>query len=120
MNQRAPMPKSTDVRPIGATLYYLPIKTRVPLKFGPEITTECTCARVQITVSDARGRSAQGWGETPLSVQWVWPSALGYEARHQVLKEFTERLADAWARFDVSGHPIEVGDAFMKDRLPAL
>ena len=31
----------------GSTLYFLPIKARVPLKFGPEITTEVTCARVQ-------------------------------------------------------------------------
>ena len=51
------MPKPTDIRPIGTTLYYLPIKTRVPLKFGPEITTECTLARVRLRVTDARGRT---------------------------------------------------------------
>src|SRR4051794_3023663 len=114
------MPKPTDIRPVATTLYYLPIKTRMPLKFGPEITTEVTCARVRMEVADGRGRTAVGWGETPLSVQWVWPSALSYEARHQVLKQFTERLAAAWARFDVSGHPIEVGDAFVRNELPGL
>ena len=76
------MPKLTDVRPVAVELYFLPIKTRVPLKFGPEITTEVTCARVKMTVEDRRGRRADGWGETPLSVQWVWPSQLGYEERH--------------------------------------
>ena len=46
-----------------------------------------------------------GWGETPLSVQWVWPSSLSYDARNQVLLQLTERLAAAWARFDVLGAP---------------
>jgi L-alanine-DL-glutamate epimerase-like enolase superfamily enzyme len=114
------MPKPIDVRPVATTLYYLPIETRMPLKFGPEITTQVTCARVCLKVMDARGQTAEGWGETPLSVQWVWPSALSYEARHQVLKQFCERLAEAWARFDASGHPIEVGAAFLERELPRL
>src|SRR5436309_1594266 len=114
------MPKPTDVRPIGAALYFLPIKTRMPLKFGPEITTECTLARVGLRVADARGRIAVGWGETPLSVQWVWPSTLGYDARNRVLIALTERLAAAWARFDVKGHPMEVGAAFTQRELPRL
>src|SRR4051794_40427480 len=114
------MPKPTDVRPVATTLYYLPIKTRMPLKFGPEITTEVTCARVRLEVADARGRRAEGWGETPLSVQWVWPSALSYEARHEVLKQFCATLTEAWAGFRTSGHPVEVGHAFLHDVLPGL
>ncbi len=38
------MTRATDIRPIGVELYFLPIKARVPLKFGLEITTEVTCA----------------------------------------------------------------------------
>src|SRR5262249_38759249 len=108
-----------NIRPVAAALYYLPIKTRMPLKFGPEITTEVTCARVRLTVSNG-SQKADGWGETPLSVQWVWPSALSYEARHEVLKQFCVKLVDAWARFDVSGHPMEVGHAFIERVLPSL
>src|SRR5215218_6278153 len=116
------MPTSRDrnVRPVAASLYFLPIRTRMPLKFGTEVTTEVTCARVRLEVADARGRRAEGWGETPLSVQWVWPSALSYEARHEVLKQFCVKLVDAWARFDVSGHPMEVGHAFGERVLPGL
>ncbi len=114
------MGKATDVRPIETSLYYLPVETRVPLKFGAETLTYVTCARVMMRVEDAFGHSAGGWGETPLSVQWVWPSAVPYEKRHDALKAFTKRLAKAWASFDTSGHPMEVGHAFLADRLPEL
>ncbi len=115
------MPKPTDVRPVAASLYFLPIKTRMPLKFGAEITTEVTCARVRLTVADAHGREADGWGETPLSVQWVWPNALSYESRHIALKNFTFRLAQVWnEEIDVLGHAIEVGHSFLDERLPGL
>ena len=33
------MPKPTDARVVASTLYFLPVATRVPLKFGPEVTT---------------------------------------------------------------------------------
>jgi L-alanine-DL-glutamate epimerase-like enolase superfamily enzyme len=71
-------------------------------------------------VEGADGRSAEGWGETPLSVQWVWPSSLTYEERHTALRDFSLRLAEAWAQFDMPGHPIEVGHAFQEERLPHL
>ena len=112
------MPLDTDVRPIGAELYFVPVQTRVPLKFGPETLTHVTCARLRLEVCDRRGRRAVGWGETPLSVQWVWPGALSYEERHGALRRLCVRLTDAWARFDAYGHPLEVGHAFIEGVLP--
>jgi len=92
----------------------------VPLKFGAEITTSVTCARACSVVADAQGRSAVGWGETPLSVQWVWPSRLAYEPRLTALKEFCRRLAEASAGLDASGHPMEIGHDFQEQVLPKL
>ncbi|MGQ9651162.1 MAG: enolase C-terminal domain-like protein [Phycisphaerae bacterium] len=112
--------KLTDVRPVGASLYFLPVQTRVPLKFGPETLTSVTCARACVKMRDAQGRTAEGWGETPLSVQWVWPGSLSYERRHETLKRFCVMLTKAWAEFDVPGHPIEVGHSFQRDVLPGL
>lgn len=114
------MTRTTDIHPIGAALYFLPVETRVPLKFGPEVLTHVTCARVRLRVRDGRGRVAEGWGETPLSVQWVWPSTLPYEPRHQALKDFSVELAAAWADFSSSGHPVEVGSEFQTRVLPGL
>lgn len=112
------MPREKDIRPIGASVWFLPVETRVPLKFGPETLTHVTCARVRLRVRDGRGREAEGWGETPLSVQWVWPGTLPYEPRHQALKEFTRELATAWSELDRRGDPIEVGHRFQHDVLP--
>ncbi len=115
------MGKATDVRPISVSLYFLPVETRVPLKFGPETLTRVTCARVRMRVADAQGRIAEGWGETPLSVQWVWPSdLLSYRERHEALKGFCLMLAEAWMAFDQMGHPMEVGHAFQEQVLPGL
>ena len=114
------MPRPTDIHTVHSELYFLPVETRVPLKFGPETLTCVTCARACITVADSQGNTAQGWGETPLSVQWVWPSALTYEERHERLKEFCVRLNKAWANFSDEGHPLDLGHLFQADVLPAL
>lgn len=110
----------TDIRSVASELFFLPVHTRMPLKFGGETVTYVTCARCRITVRDAQGRKADGWGETPLSVTWVWPSTLSYEDRHEALKSFCETLAEAWAQFEHSGHPLEVGSDFIEQQLPRL
>jgi L-alanine-DL-glutamate epimerase-like enolase superfamily enzyme len=113
--------RPTDIhRIVAVSLYFLPVRTRVPLKFGAETLTGVTCARARLRLADAHGRTAEGWGETPLSVQWVWPSRLTCEERRQALCDFCVQLAEAWVRFEGAGHPIEVGHAFQEQVLPEL
>ena len=114
------MTKTTDIHCTDARLFFLPLTLRVPLKFGPETATSVTCARVCVRVSNSEGQTAEGWGETPLSVSWVWPSSLPYETRHGALKDFCLVLAKEWSQFDRAGHPIEIGHAFLHQWLPAL
>lgn len=111
------MGKSTDIRVIGSELYFISVDTRVPLKFGPETLNSVTCARTKVLVETAGGRRVEGWGETPLSVQWVWPSSLPYAVRHDALKTFTHRLAKAWVEFNKRGDPVELGHTFQKTKL---
>ena len=75
------MQRPTDIRIVGARLWFLHLDNRVPLKFGSETLNSVTCARVSVEVMDGSGRRAVGWGETPLSVQWVWPSRIPYADR---------------------------------------
>jgi L-alanine-DL-glutamate epimerase-like enolase superfamily enzyme len=112
--------KATDVRPIGAELYLLPVTTRMPLKFGPETLTTVTCARVKLTVRGRDGRTAEGWGETPLSVQWTWPGQLSFAERQDAMVEFCNRLAAAWTQADLWGHSLEIGYRFQREILPVL
>jgi L-alanine-DL-glutamate epimerase-like enolase superfamily enzyme len=112
--------KRTDVRVTGAELYLLPVRTRVPLKFGPETLTSVTCARVRLEVCDRAGRTACGWGETPLSVQWAWPAELSAAERYVSMVSFCTSLVPAWAELDAWGHPIEVGHHFAQSLLPPL
>src|SRR5439155_286105 len=93
------MSKTTDIQVVGARLYFLPLQTRVPLKFGTETVISVTCARACLQVADRQGRVAEGWGETPLSVQWVWPSGTPYERRHDALRRLSVTLAKAWTGF---------------------
>ncbi len=109
--------KVTDVHVIGVELYFLPVQTRVPLKFGTETLTSVTCARARVVVEDRLGRTASGWGETPLSVQWVWPSSLDYSLRHQMLCDFCQQLATVWSQLDTQGHPLEIGNDFQEGPL---
>jgi L-alanine-DL-glutamate epimerase-like enolase superfamily enzyme len=99
-------------------LYFLPVTTRVPLKFGHEVVNAVTCARVALRVADQSGREAEGWGETPLSVQWAWPGAARYEARHAAAQEFCRQLAAAWMGVAPESHPLETGQRFNDEVLP--
>jgi L-alanine-DL-glutamate epimerase-like enolase superfamily enzyme len=112
--------KSTDIRILGARLYLLPVETRMPIKFGPEVFTRATYARVCLSVRDRKGHIAEGWGETPLSIQWCWPSSLSYSRRHELLIELCRRLGKEWAEFDAWGHPLEIGSDFLETRLDAV
>jgi L-alanine-DL-glutamate epimerase-like enolase superfamily enzyme len=104
----------------GLRLYFLPVTTRVPLKFGHEVVKAVTCARVALRVVDDAGRAAEGWGETPLSVQWAWPVVARYEARLAAAQDFCRRLAKAWMGVAPEAHALETGQRFNEETLPGL
>jgi len=98
------------------SLSFVPVVTRVPLKFGDQTLTEVSCARVSIEVEE-KGYTATGWAETPLSVAWVWPSTLGYREREDRLQEFCEKLRGDLESHLGEGHPLIIGHRYIEDRL---
>ncbi|MEQ1749489.1 MAG: hypothetical protein ABL974_08710, partial [Prosthecobacter sp.] len=105
--------KNSDIRITSASVYFLPVTMRVPLKFGPETVTSVVCLRVKVCVSDRSGRTAEGWGETPLSVSWVWPSTLSVAERARRMEDFSIRLAHRLVASGLVGHPMEIGADFI-------
>lgn len=114
------MPKTTDMFPVDAAVYFLPVETRVPLKFGNETLTSVILARASVSVSNSRGSTATGWGETPLSVQWAWPSPTPFATRQRAMMDFTLAIARELPQMEDSGHALEVGYAFIQGQLHAL
>ena len=115
------MPKPTDIRVVEASVYFLPITLRVPLKFGPETVANVVCLRVKVKVENGAGKQAEGWGETPLSVSWVWPSTLSVAERSKRMEAFSLRVAKLLVASGLSGHPMELGHDFQHQHLlPAL
>ncbi|MEN8693216.1 MAG: enolase C-terminal domain-like protein [Akkermansiaceae bacterium] len=100
----------------GIDLSFVPVVTRVPLKFGNQTLTEVSCARVAIH-AEAAGRTTTGWAETPLSVAWVWPSDLGYQEREDRLKAFSEVLRADLVANALNGHPIVIGHHYLENHL---
>jgi len=114
------MNKPTDITVRETELFFLPTRMRVPLKFGAQVVEGAICARVRVRVEDRQGRSAEGWGETPLSVAWVWPSSLSWNERESRMQEFTARLAEELVKFGEFGHPMELGHHFQEHRLEKI
>jgi L-alanine-DL-glutamate epimerase-like enolase superfamily enzyme len=115
------MSQTTDVRVCDAQTSFIPVKLRVPLKFGPETVTSATCLRVKVTVEDAQGRRAVGWGETPLSVSWVWPGKLSVETRLERMVAFSQQIVPMLCESGIKGHPMEIAHDFQHAALlPAL
>ncbi len=114
-----PMSKTTDVAIQEAAVWFLANGLRMPLRFGVETLTHLESVRVRVRIKDERGRTAEGWGETPLSASWVWPSMHAYAERVGRLKYFCLRLAGVLPGFERHGHPIEISHAFMSDVLPS-
>lgn len=53
---------------------------------------------------------ASGYGETPLSVGWAWPSAsLSFEFREMAMVDYCRHLAGHWRALEGQGHAMEIG-----------
>ena len=111
---------SRDIIITDCSLYFLPAPMRVPLKFGAQTLTQVYCARVCLKVKDETGKESIGWGETPLSVGWVWPSAQTYEIREKALKDLCISIAEGISSLDHTGHAFEIAHSIIEKDLDLI
>ena len=90
---------------------FIPVKMRLPLKFGAE-----TIHSIQIASVSLDNYGATGYGETPLSVGWAWPSDLTFQYREQMMCKFGEFIASRLAYS--SEHPMVAGYKVICEELP--
>jgi len=112
--------ENKKIRIVKAELYILPVTLRIPLKFGDQVLQSVSCARVKIIIENSKGKQAEGWGETPLSAAWVWPSNLEYNVREKRLIEICKSIGDAYCQLNIEGHPFELGQKFIQNHIKDL
>jgi L-alanine-DL-glutamate epimerase-like enolase superfamily enzyme len=112
--------RPTDIQVVRSAVSVHPIRTRVPLKFGGEVLSTVTLVHVEVEVEDRRGRRGHGVGETPLNVQWAWPGTQPYAKRLASMERVAIDTARAWTSTHEAGHPLDLGERFEREALPAL
>jgi L-alanine-DL-glutamate epimerase-like enolase superfamily enzyme len=107
--QRVAAGKASDVRIDDVTLAYEEHRYRVPLKFGGTLTDRVTILNVRCVVSAKNGKSAHGFGSTPMGNVWSWPSrTLSYDQTLDAMKALAGRIRDITAGHRAYGHPIDL------------
>ena len=110
---------SLDVTIQNVESSFFQYANRVPLKFGHEVSTGGETVFVCIMVSGEDGRTACGYGETPLAAAWSWPSNLPQHVRVARMRQFCSKLEQAWKQEYTKGHPMEIGWHFLQHKLEA-
>ena len=100
---------------VGAEVEFIPAPLRTPLKFGAEVTEFLRCARARMILSDGCGHTAVGWGETPLSAAWAWPSNLSFGERERVMCDYCRLTAEKLIGRSDPGHALELGWKFVEE-----
>lgn len=104
---------------LGIDLFFMPATMRTPLKFGNAVLNEVTTCRVRVRLRSA-SNEAEGWGETPLNVGWLWPSqTIPYAERSDRLLAFCRTIAGEIPQLALAGHPMQIGHALLEHHLPA-
>ncbi|MBO7152193.1 MAG: mandelate racemase/muconate lactonizing enzyme family protein [Lentisphaeria bacterium] len=90
---------------------FVPVKMRLPLKFGSETVDSIKIASVTLENYGATGR-----GETPLSVGWAWPGNLSFAYREEMMCKFCTFLADN-LEYSSEKHPMVTGYQVISEKL---
>lgn len=92
---------------------FIPVKLRLPLKFGAEVIDSLKVVHVEFPAYGAVGR-----GETPLSAAWAWPGEESFTFRENMMSEFCEFVGEHYP--SPTADPMTEGYVFLTTRLEEL
>ena len=92
---------------------FIPVKLRLPLKFGSETIGSLKVVHVELAAYGASGR-----GETPLSAAWAWPGKESFSFREEMMSSFCLFLAEHFP--SPSADPMTAGYLFLTEKLSSL
>jgi len=96
-------------------LEFIPVKLRLPLKFGAEIIDSLKIAHVELPAYGAIGR-----GETPLSAAWAWPGEESFTERENMMTEFCKFIAGNYPVPANGDDPMSAGYKLLTGKLDGL
>lgn len=92
---------------------FIPVKLRLPLKFGTEVIDSLKVVHVELPAYGTIGR-----GETPLSAAWAWQGQESFTFRENMMIRFCLFLQE---HFPVpASDPMSESYTFMTEKLPEL
>ena len=111
---------NSDIKILEVTPFFLPVKTRVPLKFGAVVLREVTYAQVKVKAENRKGEVGIGWGAIPLSDFWAFPTKeIAHEIKEKAMVECVKSFCRAVAGFKGYAHPVRIFVETEKD-LPKI
>ncbi|MGA7234589.1 MAG: mandelate racemase/muconate lactonizing enzyme family protein [Bryobacteraceae bacterium] len=103
----APFPNDMQVTEVRTS--YEDFLYRTPIKFGGNVVDRVTLLNVNCTVRGRTGKTAHGFGSTPLGNVWSFPShKLAYAQTLQAMKDLAGRIAKLTEAHGEWGHPIDL------------
>ncbi len=106
----------SDIKILEVTPYFLPVKTRVPLKFGAVVLREVTYAQVKVKAENRKGEVGIGWGAIPLSDFWAFPTKeIAHEIKEKAMVECVRAFCRAVASYKGYAHPVRIFVEVEKD-----
>ncbi len=99
----------SDISVKEAEIIYEPQQARTPLKFGGVVVENLYFCKVRLTVENARGEVADGWGGIFLMDFWGWPDpSLPHDDKAAAMQKVTEGFVDVVSVYPGFAHPIDI------------
>lgn len=99
----------SDIRILQVETFTVDTVCRTPLKFGAVVVDQLPTGYARVTVENAAGQVATGWGAMFLMDLWAWPVAQApHEVKNQVMCDLFEAYGRRLGEFDSFAHPMEI------------